>query len=147
MMASKGWKVGDSIQLNNSYSLQNNNEIIKIFNSLSVLQFIDFHINFVGDSGSRTHDKISQRWNQSRYLIYTSYRCILFIKTKKKKIIASGGAGAPSVAAGTSNQSLSKGATGPGVIARPTIEDFQIPIRYQRRPIDEKEIAYINVRP
>ncbi|KAK0168498.1 hypothetical protein PV327_002289 [Microctonus hyperodae] len=37
-----------------------------------------------------------------------------------------------------------KGTTGPGVIALPIIEDFQIPIRYQRRQIDEKEIAYIN---
>lgn len=37
------------------------------------------------------------------------------------------------------------GATGPDVVVLPTIEDIYLPPRYQRRPIDEKEIAYINV--
>lgn len=36
------------------------------------------------------------------------------------------------------------GATGPNVVVLPTIEDIYLPPRYQRRPIDEKEIAYIN---
>jgi hypothetical protein len=30
-------------------------------------------------------------------------------------------------------------------ILRPVIEDYQLPLRYCRQPIDEKEIAYINV--
>ncbi|CAL7946554.1 unnamed protein product [Xylocopa violacea] len=38
----------------------------------------------------------------------------------------------------------SAGATGPNVIVLPTIEDIHLPPRYHRRPIDEKEIAYIN---
>lgn len=36
------------------------------------------------------------------------------------------------------------GATGPGVTVLPTIEDIHLPPRYQRRPIDEKEIEFIN---
>lgn len=36
-------------------------------------------------------------------------------------------------------------ATGPNVVVLPTIEDLYLPARFQRRPIDEKEIAYINV--
>ncbi|XP_076245041.1 alpha-ketoglutarate dehydrogenase component 4 isoform X2 [Calliopsis andreniformis] len=36
------------------------------------------------------------------------------------------------------------GATGPNVVVLPTIQDIQLPPRYRRRPIDEKEIAYIN---
>ncbi|XP_054006106.1 alpha-ketoglutarate dehydrogenase component 4 isoform X1 [Hylaeus anthracinus] len=36
------------------------------------------------------------------------------------------------------------GATGPNVTVLPTIEDIYLPPRFQRRPIDEKEIAYIN---
>ncbi|PBC31038.1 28S ribosomal protein S36 [Apis cerana cerana] len=35
-------------------------------------------------------------------------------------------------------------ATGPNVVVLPTIEDLYLPARFQRRPIDEKEIAYIN---
>ncbi|XP_029681012.1 28S ribosomal protein S36, mitochondrial isoform X1 [Formica exsecta] len=35
-------------------------------------------------------------------------------------------------------------ATGPRVIVLPTIEDLHLPPRYQRQPIDEKEIEYIN---
>ncbi|KAK0173630.1 hypothetical protein PV328_006796 [Microctonus aethiopoides] len=58
---------------------------------------------------------------------------------------ATGGANAtPSVGSVPASATSSKGTTGPGVIALPIIEDFQIPIRYQRRRIDEKEIAYIN---
>ncbi|CAD6235419.1 GSCOCG00007889001-RA-CDS, partial [Cotesia congregata] len=51
----------------------------------------------------------------------------------------------PSAGSGASLSSAKGAATGPGVISLPIIEDFQIPPRYQRRPIDEKEIAYINV--
>ncbi|XP_046433929.1 uncharacterized protein LOC124186342 isoform X1 [Neodiprion fabricii] len=36
-------------------------------------------------------------------------------------------------------------ASGPGVVTRPVIEDFQLPARYQRRPLDIKEIECINV--
>jgi hypothetical protein len=31
------------------------------------------------------------------------------------------------------------------VALRPVIEDYQLPLRYRRQPLDEKEIAYINV--
>lgn len=37
------------------------------------------------------------------------------------------------------------GPTGPNVTVLPTIEDIHLPPQYRRRPIDEKEIAYINV--
>ncbi|XP_057324535.1 alpha-ketoglutarate dehydrogenase component 4 isoform X1 [Microplitis mediator] len=50
----------------------------------------------------------------------------------------------PSAGSGASVSSAKGAVTGPGVIRLPTIEDFQIPQRYQRRPIDDKEIAYIN---
>ncbi|KAL0111779.1 hypothetical protein PUN28_013163 [Cardiocondyla obscurior] len=44
-----------------------------------------------------------------------------------------------------SGQATSAGvATGPGVIALPTIEDIHLPPRYRRRPIDQQEIEYIN---
>lgn len=33
----------------------------------------------------------------------------------------------------------------PQVTLRPVIEDYQLPQRYRRRPLDENEIAYINV--
>lgn len=47
---------------------------------------------------------------------------------------------------GPSQRQRSAGhATGPGVIVLPTIEDIDLPLRYQRPPIDEKEIEYINV--
>ncbi|KAK2575167.1 hypothetical protein KPH14_002569 [Odynerus spinipes] len=36
------------------------------------------------------------------------------------------------------------GATGPRVTVLPTIEDTNLPSRFQRRPIDDKEIEYIN---
>lgn len=47
--------------------------------------------------------------------------------------------------AGPTMSQKSIGATGPDVVVLPTIEDIYLPPRYQRRPIDEKEIAYINV--
>jgi hypothetical protein len=31
------------------------------------------------------------------------------------------------------------------VTLRPVIEDYQLPPRYRRQPLDENEIAYINV--
>lgn len=42
-------------------------------------------------------------------------------------------------------QQSAGGGTGPQVIVLPTIEDIHLPPRYQRRPIDQKEIEYINV--
>ncbi|KAF7993340.1 hypothetical protein HCN44_006400 [Aphidius gifuensis] len=51
---------------------------------------------------------------------------------------------AQSAVPGPSTKSTAGGATGPGVIALPTIEDFQLPLRYQRRQIADYEIAYIN---
>ena len=38
-----------------------------------------------------------------------------------------------------------EGATGPNVINLPIIEDFQLPLRFQRKRLDIKEIEYINV--
>ncbi|XP_050448664.1 alpha-ketoglutarate dehydrogenase component 4 [Cataglyphis hispanica] len=49
------------------------------------------------------------------------------------------------ILSGPSQRQRSTGqATGPGVIVLPTIEDTNLPPRYQRQPIDEKEIEYIN---
>lgn len=45
----------------------------------------------------------------------------------------------------TQLQQSAGGATGPRVVVLPTIEDLYLPPRYQRRPIDQKEIEYINV--
>lgn len=55
------------------------------------------------------------------------------------------GTATPSVHAGPTMSQKNIGATGPDVVVLPTIEDIYLPPRYQRRPIDEKEIAYINV--
>lgn len=33
----------------------------------------------------------------------------------------------------------------PQITLRPVIEDYQLPLRYRRQPLDENEIAYINV--
>lgn len=44
-------------------------------------------------------------------------------------------------------QQSAGGATGPQVIVLPTIDDLHLPRRYQRRPIDSREIEYINVSP
>ncbi|XP_011343525.1 28S ribosomal protein S36, mitochondrial isoform X2 [Ooceraea biroi] len=56
-----------------------------------------------------------------------------------------GATAAPSARPVPTQQSQSTGsATGPGVIALPTIEDVYLPPRYQRRPIDQREIDYIN---
>ncbi|OXU28199.1 hypothetical protein TSAR_008332 [Trichomalopsis sarcophagae] len=52
-------------------------------------------------------------------------------------------ASAPS-GAGAAVSSKQQGATGPNVVVLPIIEDFQLPLRFQRRPIDIKEIEYIN---
>jgi len=32
-----------------------------------------------------------------------------------------------------------------GTTVRATIEDYQLPLKYRRQPLDEKEIEYINV--
>ncbi|KAK9303496.1 hypothetical protein QLX08_004810 [Tetragonisca angustula] len=54
------------------------------------------------------------------------------------------GTATPSVQAGPTVSQKSPGATGPNVVVLPTIEDIYLPPRFQRRPLDEKEIAYIN---
>ncbi|XP_011869148.1 PREDICTED: 28S ribosomal protein S36, mitochondrial [Vollenhovia emeryi] len=52
---------------------------------------------------------------------------------------------APSARSGPAQmQQSAGGATGPRVIVLPTIEDIHLPLRYQRRPIDQKEMEYIN---
>lgn len=51
-----------------------------------------------------------------------------------------------------SGHSAITGAPSPGAVSgraavsRGIIEDYQLPSRYQRTPLDEKEIDYINVR-
>ncbi|XP_069683272.1 alpha-ketoglutarate dehydrogenase component 4 [Periplaneta americana] len=49
---------------------------------------------------------------------------------------------------GAETSSHSGGSAGGGKKAqftsRPVIEDYQLPLRYRRQPLDEKEIAYIN---
>ncbi|XP_076279481.1 alpha-ketoglutarate dehydrogenase component 4 [Lasioglossum baleicum] len=56
---------------------------------------------------------------------------------------SAGATASPSAQSGTSQQTIG-GATGPNVTVLPTIDDIYLPPRFQRRPIDEKEIAYIN---
>ncbi|XP_023287488.1 28S ribosomal protein S36, mitochondrial isoform X2 [Orussus abietinus] len=51
---------------------------------------------------------------------------------------------APSAGTGSNAPKSTSGATGPRVTVLPTIEDIQLPPRFRRRPIDEKEIEYIN---
>ncbi|XP_003707900.1 alpha-ketoglutarate dehydrogenase component 4 [Megachile rotundata] len=53
------------------------------------------------------------------------------------------GTNVQSTQAGPTSQ-RSVGATGPNVTVLPIIDDIHLPPRFQRRPIDEKEIAYIN---
>ncbi|XP_012531564.1 28S ribosomal protein S36, mitochondrial isoform X2 [Monomorium pharaonis] len=51
----------------------------------------------------------------------------------------------PSARPGSVQMQQSAGrATGPQVIVLPTIEHIHLPPRYQRRPIDQKEMEYIN---
>lgn len=84
-------------------------------------------------------------------------RCDAMPLRKKKKInkyrdlcciaAVAGATAAPSArSSGPSQmQQSAGGTTGPRVIVLPTIEDIHLPLRYQRRPIDQKEIEYINV--
>ncbi|XP_029051951.1 28S ribosomal protein S36, mitochondrial [Osmia bicornis bicornis] len=55
-----------------------------------------------------------------------------------------GASNVQSAQSGPTLQQRGVGATGPNVIVLPTIDDIHLPPRFQRRPIDEKEIAYIN---
>ncbi|XP_066588188.1 alpha-ketoglutarate dehydrogenase component 4 isoform X2 [Prorops nasuta] len=56
-----------------------------------------------------------------------------------------GAAAAPSIKSGTSKvQQGNGGATGPNVTILPTIDDIYLPPRFQRRPLDDREIEYIN---
>lgn len=67
------------------------------------------------------------------------------IKFRKGGITrATAGPAASSAQPGPSIPKPSTGATGPNVIVLPTIDDLHLPKRFQRRAIDEKEIAYIN---
>ncbi|KAL6443050.1 hypothetical protein ACFW04_002795 [Cataglyphis niger] len=67
------------------------------------------------------------------------------IKFRKGGINPTDTTATPSATSELSQRQRSTGhATGPGVIVLPTIEDTDLPLRYQRPPIDEKEIEYIN---
>nr|XP_050859166.1 alpha-ketoglutarate dehydrogenase component 4 isoform X2 [Vespula vulgaris] len=56
-----------------------------------------------------------------------------------------GASAAPSAASGTASSQQSSGrTTGHQVTVLPTIDDIHLPARFHRRPIDEKEIEYIN---
>ncbi|XP_016839354.1 28S ribosomal protein S36, mitochondrial isoform X2 [Nasonia vitripennis] len=68
---------------------------------------------------------------------------IRFRKGGNSRAAAAKPASAPS-GAGAAASSKQQGATGPNVVVLPIIEDFQLPLRFQRRPIDIKEIEYIN---
>ncbi|CAK9805715.1 Alpha-ketoglutarate dehydrogenase component 4 [Anthophora quadrimaculata] len=57
---------------------------------------------------------------------------------------ATAGTSTPSAQPGPTMSQQRTGATGPNVVVLPTIEDIHLPRRFQRRGIDEKEIAYIN---
>ena len=71
---------------------------------------------------------------------------IKFRKGGVNRAAVAGATAAPSArSSGPSQmQQSAGGATGPRVIVLPTIEDIHLPLRYQRRPIDQKEIEYIN---
>ncbi|XP_032679867.1 28S ribosomal protein S36, mitochondrial [Odontomachus brunneus] len=60
--------------------------------------------------------------------------------------LVAGATAAPSARSGPSQmkRSAGSGATGPGVTVLPTIEDLYLPPRYQRLPLGDKEIEYIN---
>lgn len=88
---------------------------------------------------------------QRPFLIYLSHDRFSFVVFQNSRffinMIAVGGAVATSQSAG-SGPALAKPAkvgSGPGVVSRPLIEDYQLPPRYQRRPLDINEIDYINV--
>ncbi|XP_017799345.1 PREDICTED: 28S ribosomal protein S36, mitochondrial isoform X1 [Habropoda laboriosa] len=57
---------------------------------------------------------------------------------------ATAGTATPSAQPGPTMSQQRTGATGPNVVILPTIDDIHLPQRFQRRRIDEKEIAYIN---
>ncbi|XP_015604534.1 28S ribosomal protein S36, mitochondrial [Cephus cinctus] len=57
--------------------------------------------------------------------------------------VSAGVIAAPSGSVSSTAQ-RSQGATGPNVISLPTIDDFQLPLRFKRRAIDQKEIDFIN---
>ncbi|XP_011262338.1 28S ribosomal protein S36, mitochondrial isoform X1 [Camponotus floridanus] len=70
---------------------------------------------------------------------------IKFRKGGANRAAVAGTTAAPSTRPGASQmQQSAGGATGPRVIVLPTIEDIHLPLRYQRRPIDPKEMEYIN---
>ncbi|XP_054006107.1 alpha-ketoglutarate dehydrogenase component 4 isoform X2 [Hylaeus anthracinus] len=66
------------------------------------------------------------------------------IKFRKGGIDRGSAATSPAHSGAATLQQNKVGATGPNVTVLPTIEDIYLPPRFQRRPIDEKEIAYIN---
>ncbi|KYN01449.1 hypothetical protein ALC62_07631, partial [Cyphomyrmex costatus] len=71
---------------------------------------------------------------------------IKFRKGGINRAAVAGTTAAPPTRSGSAQmQQSAGGATGPRVIVMPTIEDIHLPPRYQRRPIDQKEIEYINV--
>ncbi|EFN83527.1 hypothetical protein EAI_01056 [Harpegnathos saltator] len=66
---------------------------------------------------------------------------------KGSRDLVAGATSTPSTLSGSSPMQRGTGgaATGPGVTVLPTIEDIYLPPRYQRRPLGDKEIEYINV--
>ncbi|XP_011693172.1 PREDICTED: 28S ribosomal protein S36, mitochondrial isoform X1 [Wasmannia auropunctata] len=70
---------------------------------------------------------------------------IKFRKGGSNRAAVAGTTAAPSARSGSAQmQQSAGGATGPQVIVLPTIEDVNLPPRFQRQPIDQKEIEYIN---
>ncbi|XP_011494260.1 PREDICTED: 28S ribosomal protein S36, mitochondrial [Ceratosolen solmsi marchali] len=68
---------------------------------------------------------------------------IRFRKGVNNRVAAVVAKSAPSGSGGVS-ANKPEGATGPNVVVLPIIDDFQLPVRFQRRPIDTNEIEYIN---
>ncbi|XP_076178642.1 alpha-ketoglutarate dehydrogenase component 4 [Ptiloglossa arizonensis] len=69
---------------------------------------------------------------------------IKFRKGGINRVTAGATTTSPAHSGTATTQQNKVGATGPNVTVLPTIEDIYLPPRFQRRSIDEKEIAYIN---
>ncbi|XP_026284082.1 alpha-ketoglutarate dehydrogenase component 4 isoform X2 [Frankliniella occidentalis] len=81
-----------------------------------------------------------------RISILTDLRCCYSIQSVKPHVpLIKFRKGSPAHGHSAGSGSPSPGVAGSSVVfSRGTIEDYQLPSRYQRTPMDEKEIEYIN---
>lgn len=168
-MASKAWKVSTRTQgfsqsrIASRWSWGNRSYIYAICDSAVLRYWRDFFrrwssrtcrwsgfaraasIAQVNSDKTGTHDARRCRcWERERE---KKRKCPPTLRSALSVAVVAGTTAAPSAGpSGPSQmQQSAGGATGPRVIVLPTIEDIHLPLRYQRRPIDPKEIEYINV--